>query len=153
MTRIPSRQLRQRCPFGARRYASKRKVASRAPSSSKRSKTRTPSPLRIARNLAIDEARSPSRHRTGDEEVLASLEAPMPGLPDPLLARAIAECRGGLPPKPAAALEARLEPQGAVPDIELAERLGMQLNTFQNFTRARKLLADCLGLRGIEVPQ
>jgi RNA polymerase sigma-70 factor (ECF subfamily) len=31
-------------------------------------------------------------------------------------------------------------------------RLGMKLNTFlQNFTRARKLLADCLRSRGVDL--
>jgi DNA-directed RNA polymerase specialized sigma24 family protein len=110
--------------------------------------------LRIARNLAIDEARSASRSRTDDDATLDALEAPAPALPDPLLARAIQDCRAALPAKPAAALEARLEAQGAVPDVRLADRLGMQLNTFlQNFTRARKLLAQCLALRGIEVPE
>jgi RNA polymerase sigma-70 factor (ECF subfamily) len=34
----------------------------------------------------------------------------------------------------------------------LAERLGMRLNTFlQNFTRARKLLAECLEKRKVDL--
>jgi RNA polymerase sigma-70 factor (ECF subfamily) len=40
--------------------------------------------------------------------------------------------------------------QGAEPDARLAERLHMSLNAFlQNFTRARKLLAECLEKRGV----
>ena len=36
--------------------------------------------------------------------------------------------------------------------ILVVERAGMSLNTFlQNFTRARKLLAECLGKRGIDL--
>jgi RNA polymerase sigma-70 factor (ECF subfamily) len=70
--------------------------------------------------------------------------------PDPMLRQAILECRDKLPAKPRQALDARLE--GGDEDRTLAERLGMQLNTFlQNFARARKLLAECLGKRGIEV--
>ena len=48
------------------------------------------------------------------------------------------------------AFEARLGSAGGDDDTTLAESLGMRLNTFlQNFTRARKLLADCLGTKGI----
>jgi RNA polymerase sigma-70 factor (ECF subfamily) len=48
-------------------------------------------------------------------------------------------------------LHARLESAGVEPDDALAERLGMRKNTFlQNFTRARKLLAECLARRGID---
>ncbi|CAN5905040.1 hypothetical protein BH11MYX2_BH11MYX2_04180 [soil metagenome] len=36
----------------------------------------------------------------------------------------------------------------------IAESLGMKLNTFlQNFTRARKFLADCLAKRGITIAE
>jgi len=69
--------------------------------------------------------------------------------PDPLLRRAFFECRDQLPEKPAAALSARLEASGEA-DEALAANLGMRANTFlQNFTRARKLLADCLQKKGI----
>ena len=38
------------------------------------------------------------------------------------------------------------------PDRSLAERVGMKLNTFlQNVTRARRLLADCLRRRGVDL--
>lgn len=104
--------------------------------------------LRIARNLAIDEARR-ARVSPADDEALekagAALADPAPRTPDPLLRRIIEECRKLLPGKPAEALAARLGGGGAEPDEALAERLGMRLNTFlQNFTRARKMLAECL---------
>jgi RNA polymerase sigma-70 factor (ECF subfamily) len=75
------------------------------------------------------------------------------GVPvDPLLRRAIADCREELPARPAQALEARLAAGGTEPDEALAARLSMRLNTFlQNFTRARRLLADCLRRRGIDL--
>ncbi len=64
--------------------------------------------------------------------------------------RAIAECSEQLPKKPAHALAARLRCDGDEPDATLAKRLGMTLNTFlQNFTRARKLLGECLEKRGV----
>jgi RNA polymerase sigma-70 factor (ECF subfamily) len=109
--------------------------------------------LRIARNLALDESRSAARTRVDGDLDEATVEAPLVPEPDPLLAQEIARCREKLPAKPVAALAARLESAGAEPDAALAARLGMQLNTFlQNFTRARKLLAECLRARGIEVP-
>jgi RNA polymerase sigma-70 factor (ECF subfamily) len=104
--------------------------------------------IRIARNLAIGELR---RRRIDPATCLQvePAETVVPG--DPLLREVIAGCREKLPGKPAAALQARLD--GAWrPDVELAEELGMKLNTFlQNFTRARKLLADCLSKHGIDV--
>jgi RNA polymerase sigma-70 factor (ECF subfamily) len=72
---------------------------------------------------------------------------------DPLLRRALEACREKLPGKPAAALAQRLATSGDEPDAVLARRLGMTLNTFlQNFTRARRLLADCLKKRGVDLP-
>ena len=69
-----------------------------------------------------------------------------------MLRDAITDCRDKLPPKPRQVLDARLAAGGGRDDSELAEELGMRLNTFlQNFTRARQLLADCLGKRGIGV--
>lgn len=111
--------------------------------------------LRIARNLAIDELR---RIRVtppappDDLERAAEVAVSTPRSPDPFLRETIARCRGELPEKPALALAERLSSAGADPDERLAERLNMRLNTFlQNFTRARKLLADCLRKRGVEV--
>jgi RNA polymerase sigma-70 factor (ECF subfamily) len=103
---------------------------------------------RIAKNLCIDEVRR-ARVSPADDEALerasAALAEAAPRTPDPLLRRIIEECRKLLPGKPAEALAARLAGGGAEPDETLAERLGMRLNTFlQNFTRARKMLAECL---------
>jgi DNA-directed RNA polymerase specialized sigma24 family protein len=110
---------------------------------------------RIAHNLAIDELR---RARTTATEIgaleaaLARDEGLEPRAPDPLLRRAIEECRRALPEKPAVALSARLESAGAEPDQLLAERVHMKLNTFlQNVGRARKLLAACLQKRGVDL--
>jgi len=107
---------------------------------------------RIARHLAISEL----RRRHGETSLEASsidtpdLHAALPA--DPLLRAAIAECRERLPGKPAAALAQRLATAGDEPDAVLARRLGMTLNTFlQNFTRARRLLADCLKKRGVDL--
>lgn len=105
--------------------------------------------MRIAKNLCIDEVRR-ARVTPADEEALeqaslAQIDPEPRSGPDPLLRRVIDECRKLLPGKPAEALAARLASGGAEPDETLAERLGMRLNTFlQNFTRARKLLAECL---------
>ena len=112
--------------------------------------------LRIGKNLAIDEARR-ARVVPADEEALeqASLAHADPSpvsAPDPMLRRIIEECRKLLPSKPGEALSARLETAGAEPDETLAERLGMKLNTFlQNFGRARKLLAECLAKRKVDL--
>ena len=110
--------------------------------------------LRITRNLAIDEWRRTRGAQANDEPLEDSPElATTPAIPDPMLRRTILECREKLPNKPAQALDARIANAGAEPDATLAERLGMTTNTFlQNFTRARKLLADCLRARGVEVP-
>ena len=102
---------------------------------------------RIARNLAIDATRKRRTSSLEDE----SLPAIEPSPPDPLLRAAIARCREALPDKPAQALQARIESAGAEPDAALAARLQMRPNTFlQNFTRARKLLADCLRKAGVD---
>ena len=111
--------------------------------------------LRIASNLALAEARK-RRPQLFDDQALAlaaDAAAVAPVLPDPLLRQAIARCREKLPKKPADALAQRLLGQGD-PDPALAAALGMTLNTFlQNFTRARKLLAKCLGAAGIDLKE
>jgi RNA polymerase sigma-70 factor (ECF subfamily) len=112
--------------------------------------------LRIARNLAIDEVRRARVAPMEDEaleQALADAEEPAARAgPDPFLRRVIEECKSLLPGKPAEALSARLASGGAEPDETLAERLGMRLNTFlQNFTRARKLLAECLEKRKVDI--
>jgi RNA polymerase sigma-70 factor (ECF subfamily) len=106
---------------------------------------------RILRNLAIDELRRarlvPTEQAALEAQLAESLREPE--APDPLLRRLIASCRERLPPKPQAALSARLDAGGGEPDSALAERLHMRLNTFlQNVKRARELLADCLRRRG-----
>lgn len=109
--------------------------------------------IRIARNLAVDEAR---RRRTeGLDPQAIELVDPGGDAPgDPLLRRAIAECRDKLGGKPLQALDARLGAAGGEPDEALAARLGMRLNTFlQNVTRARRLLADCLRRRGVDLDE
>lgn len=106
--------------------------------------------VRIARNLAISELRR--THAKGvDPKTLEEVPDVSPTAPpDPLLRRAIIECRDRLPLKPAQALSARLESAGTEPDEALASRLGMKTNTFlQNFTRARKMLAECLESKGV----
>lgn len=109
--------------------------------------------VRVARNLAISDLRR--RRETAVADAIERAEPEEPGPPepsDPLLAELIARCVGDLPNKPAEALRARLESAGADPDLDLAERLGMRLNTFlQNVTRARKLVAECLGKKGVRV--
>lgn len=106
--------------------------------------------VRVAKNLAIDELRR-ARAKGVDPEALERLPEMEPSAPpDPMLRRAIAECRDKLPPKPAQALAARIESGGAEPDETLAARLSMRTNTFlQNFGRARKLLAECLESKGV----
>lgn len=107
--------------------------------------------LRIARNLAIDEVRRTRRLCPGDEDIDASLDfAARAEPPDPMLRKWIRHCHERLPARPALALEARLD--ASEPDAAIAARLGMRLNTFlQNFTRARKLLIECLRARGVDI--
>lgn len=106
--------------------------------------------VRIARNLAVSELRR-TKARAVEAEDLDDVAAEV-ATPDPMLRQAIVDCRDKLPTKPRMVLDARLDAGGGRDDSELAAGLGMKLNTFlQNFTRARQLLADCLGKRGIEV--
>jgi RNA polymerase sigma-70 factor (ECF subfamily) len=106
--------------------------------------------LRIARNLAVSETRRRRASSLDDEP--GEADAPPPRPPDPILRRVIADCRERLPDKPAAALAARLGAAGGEPDELLAERLGMRKNTFlQNFTRARRMLLDCLQKHGVDL--
>ena len=110
--------------------------------------------IRTARNLAIDHVRRNRRSgvtfdidSTAEPELTGSAEAL-----DPLLKGAIEDCRDGLPKKPKSALAERLEGRGAHHDRDLAARLGMTLNTFlKNVGRARKLLAECLKKRGVDL--
>jgi len=109
--------------------------------------------VRIARNLAVSELRR-TKTRPVEPADLEDHHAVRASEPDPMLRRAIVECRDKLPAKPREVLDARLHNAGADDDLTLAEALGMRLNTFlQNFSRARKLLAECLGKRGIAIDQ
>jgi len=106
--------------------------------------------IRIARNLAVSELRK-TRARPAEaeqiEDALAEDDAP-PAPPDPMLRRHIANCCEKLPQRPREAFDARLHAEGD--DDDLATKLGMTLNTFlQNFTRARKMIADCLKRAGV----
>jgi DNA-directed RNA polymerase specialized sigma24 family protein len=107
------------------------------------------------RNAAVSELRrsAPSAQQLDAlEHQLAAQESAEPSVPDPFLREAIEECRQKLPRQPAAALEQRLSSGGTEDDAVLALRVGMKLNTFlQNFTRARKLMAECLKKRGVEL--
>lgn len=108
--------------------------------------------VRIARNLAVSELRRTKARPVSPEELEEQAEVDAPAPPDPLLRRTIAECRESLPGKPREALDARLASFGREEDLDLAAKLGMTLNTFlQNFTRARRFLAECLKKHGVDV--
>jgi RNA polymerase sigma factor (sigma-70 family) len=114
--------------------------------------------VRAARNLAVDEARRRRRIvAPGDDELhrrLDRLAEAGPAAPDPLLRRLIRSCFDALPSKPRLALVGRLASAGGEPDRATAARLGMRPNTFlQNFTRARRLLAECLKGRGVALDE
>jgi RNA polymerase sigma-70 factor (ECF subfamily) len=115
--------------------------------------------VRIARNLAVDELRRARLQPADVDDLERMMERLVPAAgraggaaPDPLLRRLIETCRRALRGKPAEALDERLRSGGAEPDEVLAVRLGMRLNTFlQNVTRARKLLAECLQKRHVDL--
>lgn len=101
-----------------------------------------------ARNVALMELRRTAQPVVDELPEIAVQAA----LPDPMLRAAVMDCREKLPKQPRLALETRLESQGGDDDHTLAERLGMKLNTFlQNFTRARRLLLECLEKRGVQL--
>ncbi len=110
--------------------------------------------VRIARNLAVSERRRHTREVQQAEPPEPSVDVVTISPVDPLLRRRIEECRDALPDRPGAALRARLTADGTEPDEVLAERLSMRVNTFlQNITRARRLLAECLEGRGVDLAQ
>ena len=111
---------------------------------------------RIARNLALQEARRLGRQVPLDDGQGEAFEVAVP--PDPVpdrgLRAAILECLRKLPGKPAAALAARLEDGGESADRDLAVRLRMTVNTFlQNVVRARQHLKECLRSHGVSVEE
>lgn len=107
--------------------------------------------VRIARNLAIGELR---RRRPGvmDLDALERAEAtelPEPQPIDPEFRAAVGACLDALPPKPKAAMDARLRHPG-MRDQKLARALEMATNTFvQNVGRARRALMECLRSKGL----
>lgn len=111
--------------------------------------------LRIARNLAISEVRRTRARAVPEEDLeralaIAEQGTGAPEAPDPLLRSVLAQCHERLPEKPRQALDARITAEGGTNDDELARVMGMRLNTFlQNFTRARRMLAECLKKAGV----
>ena len=110
--------------------------------------------VRIARNLAVSELRRTRATRPAEadelEAALAAAGDPAPAPPDPFLRDAVRACHDKLPERPRQALAARLSAAGGRDDADLADGLGMRLNTFlQNVGRARALLAECLRRAGV----
>lgn len=112
---------------------------------------------RLARNVAISEARRLGTLRKVDIEVLDGKEEgvvqPAPPL-DLRLRRAILGCIEQLPDSPRIALLERIARGGVEHDRDLAARAHMQLNTFlQNIVRARKYVAACLEKAGVPLKE
>lgn len=113
--------------------------------------------LRLARNLAISEAR---RLRTLPRVDIEDIEnddqfsvGPAPAA-DPRLGQIIRACIEKLPERPREALTQRLQHGGILPDRSLARMMNMQPNTFlQNIVRARKLVAACLEKAGVPLKE
>jgi DNA-directed RNA polymerase specialized sigma24 family protein len=112
--------------------------------------------IRIARNLAISEVRR-SRVQPMEIERLqreADRHAEAPVVSDPMLRELIRRCHELLPSNPAAALAQRIASRGGRHDADLAEEIGMKLNTFlQNIRRARIGLTKCLKGQGVALPE
>jgi DNA-directed RNA polymerase specialized sigma24 family protein len=125
--------------------------------------------LGIARNLARNEARRLGREVELPEGLWGDagggggaggaggvagggadgLHGDAPPLPDPALRRIILACIERLPPRPRAALLARIDRGHEEDDHALSEGVGMKRNTFlQNIVRARRALAACLEASG-----
>lgn len=115
--------------------------------------------IRIARNLAVSELRRTKSRPVPEEDLeraLAQAEQADSGEqgPDPLLREVLAKCHERLPEKPRQVITIRLSSEGGRSDDELASLVGMRVNTFlQNFTRARRMLADCLKKHGVLVEE
>jgi DNA-directed RNA polymerase specialized sigma24 family protein len=111
--------------------------------------------LAVARNVAREELR---RAKLGslvpleDCESEPELVVPPQAGPDPGLAHAIRDCIARIRGRPRAALELRIHEGHERPDRELAQQLGLKLNTFlQHIVRARRSLADCLRRKGVDL--
>jgi len=115
--------------------------------------------IRVARNLAVSELRR-TKSRPASEEDLERAVAMAEEVdlsqsgPDPMLREVLKRCHRELPEKPRQAMTIRLAFEGGRTDDELATSVGMRLNTFlQNFTRARRMLAECLKRHGASVEE
>jgi DNA-directed RNA polymerase specialized sigma24 family protein len=109
--------------------------------------------FRTARNLAIDELRRMRREPRPlpIDDVVRLAGVTQPEAADPALRRIIAAGIEKLPPRPKAALGARLGRYAASHDSILAARSGMRANTFvQNVVRARRLMAKHLAACGVD---
>jgi RNA polymerase sigma factor (sigma-70 family) len=111
--------------------------------------------IRIARNLAVSELRRTKSRPVADDDLERALalseqvDLSQSG-PDPMLREVLMRCHRELPEKPRQAMTTRLAFEGGRTDDELATSIGMRLNTFlQNFTRARRMLAECLKKHGV----
>jgi DNA-directed RNA polymerase specialized sigma24 family protein len=109
--------------------------------------------IAVARNVAREELRRARRdaHDSLDDAEHNVVIEPPPS-PDPGLSRAIRDCFEKLPGRLRTALHQRIAHGATQPDRDLAEALGLKLNTFlQHIVRARKSMADCLGRKGVEL--
>ena len=108
----------------------------------------------MARNIARNEAR-----RNGRLAFLPPEELPdTPIAPEPFrdarLAQFIRDCFKSLAEKPRVALGLRLDGGAIRHDRQLAEALGMTLNTFlQNIVRARAQMLDCLARKKVPLEE
>jgi RNA polymerase sigma-70 factor (ECF subfamily) len=111
--------------------------------------------IRIARNLAVSELRRTKSRPVPEEDLERALAIAehadvTESAPDPMLRDVLAKCHSALPEQPRRVMSIRLAFEGGRNDDELASSIGMRLNTFlQNFTRARRMLAECLRRHGV----
>ncbi len=106
----------------------------------------------MARNLALREAERRGRFDVVPPEDLEIEPVDEGPATDPALRKRIVECLRALSARPRKALLLRMNDQTAESDRDLADRLGMRLNTFlQNVVRARKAMKRCLESRGISL--
>jgi DNA-directed RNA polymerase specialized sigma24 family protein len=108
----------------------------------------------MARNIARSDARRFKREVHLPPEELPEVPVPPEPVADPGLAKAIAECLAQLAGSPLKALRARLELAPIAPDRQIAQAVGMTLNTFlQNIVRARRHLARCLAGKNVRLQE
>ena len=110
--------------------------------------------VRIARNLAVDEARRMNRLVDFDDaDVSTDALHGTASFPDSLFHRLVRFCLDQLTGKPRLALQSWLNAEGES-DTQLAMPLGMAVNTFRkNVSRARKAVRQCLEDRGIKLQE